>query len=120
MWMAIAAAAAVAALALGAAYLRTSPAPQPRTTLSIAAPEEGAVFTADANWGGTALSPDGRQLAYGAEVNGTRHLYVRRMDTGETRVIAGSETGGKPFWSPDGKSIGFFDRMLKRVDAAGG
>ena len=37
------------------------------------------------------------------------------------RPLPGTESGSSPFWSPDGRSIGFFaDVSLKRVDIDGG
>ncbi len=37
------------------------------------------------------------------------------------RPIPGTEGGAYPFWSPDGRSLGFFvARKLKRIDVAGG
>ena len=120
LWIAATAVASITAIALGAAYVWKAAPVSPRMTLSLMPPDEQAMFTADPNAGGLALSPDGRVLAFGAEANGTRHLYLRRLDTGETRIVAGSEAGGKPFWSPDGRSLGFFDSALKRVAVGGG
>lgn len=70
-----------------------------------------------------ALSRDGNQLAYVAESekDGTRQIYLRTMDTGETRGIPGTEGGVEPFFSPDGEWLGFFsDGKLKKVSVRGG
>jgi eukaryotic-like serine/threonine-protein kinase len=61
-----------------------------------------------------ALSPDGRRLAYlgqNAAKNGVA-LYVRELDALEPRLLPGTEVlnpwpNVNPFFSPDGKSIGF-------------
>jgi serine/threonine protein kinase len=46
---------------------------------------------------------------------------VRSLDSSEARVLPGTEGASSPFWSPDGRSIGFFaDRKLKTVDSSGG
>jgi Tol biopolymer transport system component len=69
-----------------------------------------------------ALSPDGTRLAYCAHVGlGADVLWIRNLESGESRSLEGTEGAGQPFWSPDGRSLGFFaDRSLKRVDAQGG
>ena len=64
-----------------------------------------------------ALSPSGRELVYSA--NG--QLYRRRMDGLESEAIPGTEGGRFPFFSPGGRSVGFFTaNQLKRVDLGGG
>jgi eukaryotic-like serine/threonine-protein kinase len=46
---------------------------------------------------------------------------IRRLDQFDARPIPGTEGATGPFFSPDGKSIGFFaDGKLKRIPAAGG
>jgi hypothetical protein len=53
--------------------------------------------------------------------DGLRHLYVRALEKTEFQRIAGADGAMYPFWSADGRWIGFFaDGKLKRVDAAGG
>jgi len=43
------------------------------------------------------------------------------MENGTVKALPGTEGSKFPFWSPDGKSIGFFaDQQLKRLDIAGG
>ena len=48
-------------------------------------------------------------------------LWLRAInDTGDGNALPGTENGGLPFWSPDGRSIGFFaDGKLKRIDIEG-
>jgi Tol biopolymer transport system component len=69
------------------------------------------------------LSPDGRFLAFvGTDSDGKRQLWVHPLRALEARALPGTEDiRGGPFWSPDGRSLGFFtlDR-LKRIDASGG
>jgi serine/threonine protein kinase/Tol biopolymer transport system component len=68
-----------------------------------------------------ALSPDGSHLAYLASENGSRMIFVRRLDEVAGTALAGTEGAGFPFWSADGRSIGFFvGSELKRADLAGG
>ena len=68
-----------------------------------------------------AISPDGRKVAFIAAANNRWLLWVRALDSGVTRPLAGTEGGRLPFWSSDSASIGFFtESHLKRVDVAGG
>jgi serine/threonine-protein kinase len=68
-----------------------------------------------------ALSPDGAQLVYVGEGDSGTQLYVRTMDGFESRPIPGTERALNPFFSPDGKWVGFAaDGMLKRVSVEGG
>ena len=68
-----------------------------------------------------ALSPDGTYLAYVASAGVVQQLYLRRMDVGEARPIAGTEGASDPFFSPDGEWIGFFaSSSLKKVSINGG
>ena len=63
------------------------------------------------------LSADGRQLAFAAD----NALWVRRLEGVRAQRIGGTSGALYPFWSPDGRSIGFFaDRKLKTVDVSTG
>ena len=77
--------------------------------------------------GAPALSPDGQQLAFGALKKGVifrsneSTVFLLRFSSGESTPVAGTQGGSFPFWSPDGKYIGFFaDGKLKKIPAAGG
>lgn len=56
-----------------------------------------------------AVSPDGSQIAFTAlsseEASG---LWVRALSENAVRAVRGAENGKFPFWSPDGRSLGFF------------
>jgi sugar lactone lactonase YvrE len=71
-----------------------------------------------------ALSPDGTQLAYVEQGNDRRRrIYVLRMDEVVARPLAGTDGAISPFFSPDGKWIGYVDqfhRQLKKVSSKGG
>lgn len=69
-----------------------------------------------------ALSPDGRQIVFVASDNdGVSKLWLRSLSTTTTQPLAGTEGATKPFWSPDGRAIGFFaGNALQRIDTAGG
>lgn len=61
------------------------------------------------------ISPAGDQVVYQALVGGVRRLYRRFFDEKESRPIPGSEGGTQPFFSPDGKEIGFYSPATIRV-----
>ena len=61
-----------------------------------------------------ALSPDGRTIAYVSDAGG-RSLAVRRLDELHAKVIPGTLGATSPFFSPDGKWIGFFNATLRKL-----
>jgi serine/threonine-protein kinase len=71
-----------------------------------------------------AFSPDGTRLAYVEQGNDRRRrIYVRRMDEVVAKPLAGTDGAISPFFSPDGKWIGYVDhfhRQLKKVSSKGG
>ena len=67
------------------------------------------------------LSPDGRYLAYSAQVEAKNGLYIRPLDSNQPRFLTGTEGATYPIWSPDSAALAFFaDGKLKRVPVAGG
>jgi predicted Ser/Thr protein kinase len=69
-----------------------------------------------------ALSPDGSRLVFVTRLGSAKPLLaVRRLDQPKSMPLGGTEGAEAPFFSPDGKAIGFFaDGKLKKIDAAGG
>jgi len=68
-----------------------------------------------------AISPDGRLLAFVANLEGRVQLWIRPIDSTAARPLEGTDGADYPFWSPDSRSIGFFAvGKLRRIDAAGG
>jgi eukaryotic-like serine/threonine-protein kinase len=56
-----------------------------------------------------AISPDGRQVVFGVvAASGERVLVRRSMDDTAVHPIPGSAEGRIVFWSPDGRTLGFF------------
>jgi hypothetical protein len=96
-------------------------APAAASALEIT-PPDGGHFTPIGDIGGSAISPDGRTLAFIASTTkGDPLLYLRPIDALEARPVPGSQGAGSPFWSPDSKSVGFgAGGKLKRADVAGG
>ena len=85
-------------------------------------PEGGRFSPINSPAGGSAISPDGRTLAFVATMaKGETLLYVRPLESLEARALPGTEEAGRPFWSPDSKSLAFVaGGKLKRIDVAGG
>jgi len=71
--------------------------------------------------GSFTLSHDGTQLAYvAADPQGRVLLWVRKLDSPKAIPLDGTEGLEYPFWSADGRNLGFFaDGKLKRIDTAG-
>ena len=70
----------------------------------------------------SAISPDGRQVAFTTtDPSGTSRLSVRSISDMTARPIAGTENAYLPFWSPDGQEIAFFTAgKLNKVPVQGG
>jgi serine/threonine-protein kinase len=68
-----------------------------------------------------ALSPDGRTLIYAARRGEQTALFRRDLASLQPTLIAGTEGGTGPFFSPDGESLGFVaNGELRRIALAGG
>ena len=69
-----------------------------------------------------ALSPDGKRIVFLARcADGKQRLASRLMAEAQTTHLKGTESAQDPFFSPDGKWLGFFaDYKLKRVSVEGG
>ncbi len=93
------AAAALAAVIAVAAVVRRPPVPaEVRLEFSTPPTMEPAL----------AISPDGRTVAFVSLIDGRRQMSLRRLDDAEARQLPGTDNAIAPFWSPDGRSIGFF------------
>jgi len=70
-----------------------------------------------------AMSPDGHTVAVigRAESERAKTLWLYEVGSRRARSLSDTEGAVFPFWSPDGKSLGFFaDGKLKKLDIAGG
>ena len=69
-----------------------------------------------------AISPDGTRLAFVARgADGRTLLWVRPLDGLTAQPLAGTEGAMNPFWSPDGRFLGFnADARLKKINVSGG
>ena len=72
--------------------------------------------------GPAAVSPDETRLAFTAiDQNGLVKLWTRSLKANDATAVPGTEGAAAPFWSPDGRSLGFFaGGKLKTVELSGG
>ena len=68
-----------------------------------------------------AVSPDGRQIVFRvATATEAPGLWLRPLDVLDGKRLASTDGADFPFWSPDGRFVGFFSAgKLKRVDTNG-
>ena len=114
---------ALAALSLlGVAYLASELLRQrgvrPQPIHSFLIPPEKTAFRLKGDEGAPlAISPDGASVAFGAG----NTLWVQSLRTGESTPLASTDGAQFPFWSYDGRSVGFFaPRKARTVEASGG
>jgi serine/threonine protein kinase len=98
---------------------------KPQVVSATIPPPPDAEFHLNPNSPGpVAVSPDGRSLAFSAQdSNGDILLYVRRLDAPQAQALSGTDNAAYPFWSPDSRWIGYFNRSdntLKKIDTNGG
>jgi serine/threonine-protein kinase len=108
--------AALALVALGAITTRLTgrATSNPPVTVRLSIPRLDA--PAQSNYGirRVAISEDGSTIAYA----GASALWIRRL--GEEQAVQVKEGGVDPFFSPDGRWVGFFNPDLRKVSSAGG
>lgn len=111
--------AAVAVVVAGFGWLR--PVPEPETTrFPVGFPRDAPLIRL-AGWMSFDLSPDGRTMVYQGSGPDEQQLFLRHQNDLDARPIAGTKGGSGPFFSPDGRWIGFFaSSRLKKVQLEGG
>ncbi len=128
-WLLAALVAVAAAIALWKS--RTPAAPPARTVTFPLPPPPGRAFFTTYETTMVAVSPDGSRIAFVTapyavsaarrgiapqEAPGTRNIWIRDLATLAAQPVKGTEGATSLFWSPDGKSLGFFvPGRLKRV-----
>ncbi len=119
-WPGVAAALAVGlAIAVWAPWRAERPLNRPLVRLDV---DLGAGISLPApNGAGSsvAISPDGTRLAYSSGTPG--RLFTRRLDQPKATELQGTEGATVPFFSPDGRWVGFDARgRLNKVSVEGG
>jgi len=109
----------LAALPFVIAYFRRAPTAEQQATRFLMFPPEKSVLIG----GGQHISPDGLRLVYVAiGADGKRLLWTRALDSLTAQPLPGTEDAANPFWSPDGRFVGFFaaGSKLKKIEVTGG
>ncbi len=114
----------VAAIAAGlAAWGWLRPGPEPLVNrFSVYLPPDQALAPVNGSGNRVAISPDGNRIVYsGPGPRGTQ-LWLREHDQLSSTPIAGTEGASTPFFSPDGRQIGFLvgGTTLRTVPLNGG
>jgi Tol biopolymer transport system component len=117
-WAITGAAVAASIVAVGLSQTRSIPPAAPPTRLAIRLP---VTLTTG---GAFAISPDGGLVAFHApDANGRTVVWLRRLDTGDTRVLPGTDVPNVSpmWWSPDSRFLAFASLgTLKKIDVAAG
>ena len=123
-WLIAGASVVVAALAilLARPALWSGPVAQPVLRFQFVPPQgERLEQNSSAGQRGFAISPDGSKLVYVVEKGATTELRLRSLDSEVATRIPGTDGAQAPFFSPDGKWVGFAaGPKLEKVALAGG
>ena len=115
------AAAVVAAAVAAWGWFRPGDAPQVNR-FSLYLPAEQALAPVNTSGNRVAISPDGKRIVYSGPAQRGTQLWVREHDQLTSTPIPGTENAGTPFFSPDGRRIGFVlnGSKLRTVSLDGG
>ena len=116
---------ALAVLVTGAAawgWLRPAPKPLAAPIVRFSLTFEPGFQASDARGSPVALSPDGSRIVYvGSDSLGGRWLFSRGLEHVDPALIPGTQGAAQPFFSPDGRWIGFWqDGRLRKLSLSGG
>jgi Tol biopolymer transport system component len=111
-------------LALGAVLVAAMYSSRLTKSQQLVRAQIGPPAGADFSWvvgGAPVLSPDAQQVAFVAVRDGKNVIFVQRLSSLVATPLASTEDGIFPFWSPDGKYLGFFaNGKLRKIEASGG
>jgi eukaryotic-like serine/threonine-protein kinase len=94
---------------------RQSSPPAPSLQLALLPPDELVVGGGPDYEFGLSLAPDGRRIAFPASKAGALQIWLRDLTHDDLQPLPGTAGGTLPFWSPDGRSLGFFADGKMRV-----
>ncbi len=100
--------ATLAGLSLWALSRNAPPLAESAVRLTIAPPHDASLRLSGDMGGPVAISGDGTRVAFVATREGaSRRLWLRDLGTAESVELDGTDLAMFPFWSPDGRHIGF-------------
>src|SRR6266542_177589 len=113
-WIVAVVAILMAIITFAFAYFRRAPTTETQATRFYVFPAEKTSFQG----AGEFISPDGRRLVFSAvSAIGARSLWIRPLDSLTAQPLPGTEEALQPFWSPDGRFVGFFaGGKLKKIE----
>jgi serine/threonine protein kinase/WD40 repeat protein len=89
--------------------------------VEIPPPDKFSIDTTGDAGGMPVLSPQGDKIAFVAHSGEVKLLFVRSLGSDSAQALQGTAGAAHPFWSPDGRYIGFFaGGKLMKIAAAGG
>lgn len=116
-WAVAAVACAGAAVALW--FLVAAHRPPPSSLLQVSLPvPDGVSIYAIGRGSSVVVSPDGQLVVFAGIRDGRTQLYARRLGESASRPLPGTEGATSPFFSPDGRWIGFLDATPPRSPVA--
>ncbi|HYC89376.1 MAG TPA: protein kinase, partial [Thermoanaerobaculia bacterium] len=90
--------------------------------VNVPVPENNVEAWVGDEWGGSpvAITADGKRVAY-TVIGPSSMIYLRSLDSADSRPVEATELAGLPFFSPDGGWLGFFNSgVLSKVPVGGG
>jgi serine/threonine protein kinase len=87
----------------------------------IPPPDKFTIETTGDAGGMPVLSPQGDKIAFVAHSGDIKLLWVRSLSSNSAQSLDGTVGASHPFWSPDGRYVGFFaGGKLMKIAATGG
>ncbi len=92
-----------------------------RATFSTLVPAQGEAWTLAGTFTAFAISPEGRRIALTVNSRDSSDLIIRSLDSLGAQRLPNTDGANHPFWSPDGRSLGFFaEGKLKVLELSTG
>ncbi|MGA3212963.1 MAG: protein kinase [Terriglobales bacterium] len=103
-------------------FLHSRPSPAGPVLAFVPPPPDTRFLAFGFGSGPAVVSPDETRLAFTAiDQNGAIKLWTRSLKASDATAVPGTDGAAAPFWSPDGRLLGFFaGGKLKTVELSGG